>query len=35
MRAALDRLLAEGTVTLPADVSLEDAVSDGLSGLLP
>ena len=35
MRAALDRLLAEGTVTLPADVSLEDAVSDGLSGRLP
>lgn len=35
MRAALDRLLAEGTVTLPAGVSLEDAVSDGLSGRLP
>ena len=35
MRAALDRLLAEGTVTLPAGVSLEDAVSNGLSGRLP
>lgn len=35
MRAALDRVLAEGTVTLPAGASLEDAVSGGLSGRLP
>ena len=35
MRAALDGLLAEGTVTLPAGSSLEDAVSAGLSGRLP
>ena len=35
MRAALDRLLADGTLTLAANASLEDVVSDGLSGRLP
>lgn len=35
LRAALDRLLADGTVSLDAATPLEDAVAAGLSGRLP
>lgn len=35
MRAALDRLIADGTVGLDAATSLEDAVAAGLDGRLP
>jgi hypothetical protein len=35
MQAALDWLIADGTLNLPADVALESVVADGLDGKLP
>lgn len=35
MQAALDRLIAEGTLNVPAGASLESVVTDGLDGKLP
>ena len=35
MQAALDRLVADGTLNVPAGSSLKDVVADGLDGKLP